>query len=397
MSLFIGKDNSNKPLLHITKGINTAAQMKSGLLTNSIFHSSLPYLEVTEIPVTNIRTSSNRTHATISSADAALLNSEDIAYCFVVDGQVYAGGSSLKRTSVYEDNNPWTFLGISTQSSYGAWAAPGKAPNYGSSFTYSPSSSYNEFTMLGEYSNVRCFKFNIKNKNFIPQTDTDSQVLINKDHIWIGSKDLLSYSYLNRGQINDVDPIATIPGGTVQFINIDTSGDIQMQSKADTGKTEILRNGKPIFSTDGEGKVAYRGAGNTSFAGRMVNGYSRAATYTSTIPFSALGLASQADLSFFYAYLSLDNWQTVRTGGKEINTGLVSGNYTSYKTLIYNEEYAHSKTWVYPSGYRDYWDITDTLSYRVTSTGIEFKRDIHWWCNYEYYFTPITINVLAFG
>ena len=46
MSFYTGKDNSNNAILHITNGVTPQPSMKSGVLANSIFHSSLPYLEL---------------------------------------------------------------------------------------------------------------------------------------------------------------------------------------------------------------------------------------------------------------------------------------------------------------------------------------------------------------
>lgn len=46
MSLFLGKDNANSSVLHITKGVTPEVSMKSGVLSNTIFHSDLPYLSI---------------------------------------------------------------------------------------------------------------------------------------------------------------------------------------------------------------------------------------------------------------------------------------------------------------------------------------------------------------
>ncbi len=46
MSFYTGKDNSNNAILHITKGGTPEVSMKSGVLSNTIFHSDLLYLSL---------------------------------------------------------------------------------------------------------------------------------------------------------------------------------------------------------------------------------------------------------------------------------------------------------------------------------------------------------------
>ena len=48
MSFYTGKDNSNNAIMHITNGVTPKSAMKAGVLANSVFHSSLPYLEIKE-------------------------------------------------------------------------------------------------------------------------------------------------------------------------------------------------------------------------------------------------------------------------------------------------------------------------------------------------------------
>lgn len=45
MSLFIGKDNNGNALLHTTNTVNDSSSMKNGILVNTMFHTSLPYVQ----------------------------------------------------------------------------------------------------------------------------------------------------------------------------------------------------------------------------------------------------------------------------------------------------------------------------------------------------------------
>ena len=46
MSLYLGKDNANTNILHLTKGTNSEAAMRSGIQSNTVFHSTLPFISV---------------------------------------------------------------------------------------------------------------------------------------------------------------------------------------------------------------------------------------------------------------------------------------------------------------------------------------------------------------
>lgn len=48
MTTYIGKDNSNRPILHCRSGDYSEADMKGGPYTNSLFHTKMPYLVGTE-------------------------------------------------------------------------------------------------------------------------------------------------------------------------------------------------------------------------------------------------------------------------------------------------------------------------------------------------------------
>lgn len=47
MSLYLGKDDSDNPLLHMTSGTRTPAELKSGSYPDTIFDSRMPYLTIT--------------------------------------------------------------------------------------------------------------------------------------------------------------------------------------------------------------------------------------------------------------------------------------------------------------------------------------------------------------
>ena len=54
MSLFVGKDNSGRGILHISRFDRSASELKSGLLPDTIFHTDMTYYTYTEYPVNGV-------------------------------------------------------------------------------------------------------------------------------------------------------------------------------------------------------------------------------------------------------------------------------------------------------------------------------------------------------
>lgn len=69
MSLFIGKDNSNNCILHTTAGANDINSMKNSVLVNTMFHTSLPYVQ--QVYIEDVHTYRN-----------AWFNGQDYSYNF---------------------------------------------------------------------------------------------------------------------------------------------------------------------------------------------------------------------------------------------------------------------------------------------------------------------------
>ena len=58
MSLYIGKDINNNSVLHITIGTHSLPDLKSGILSDTIFHNDLPFYSYTIYPITGTQTKS---------------------------------------------------------------------------------------------------------------------------------------------------------------------------------------------------------------------------------------------------------------------------------------------------------------------------------------------------
>lgn len=54
MSIYIGKDNTNSNIVHITKGANSEYDLKSGVLDNTVFHSKLALSSYRVVPISPV-------------------------------------------------------------------------------------------------------------------------------------------------------------------------------------------------------------------------------------------------------------------------------------------------------------------------------------------------------
>ena len=108
MSFYTGKDNSNDAIMHITNGVTPQSSMKSGVLANSIFHSSLPYLELEVHKM--IRVNANTLEAPISfinsvgSKQPFFLTVDGVLQNFAMDLFMYRWHSSSYATTNWPTN-----------------------------------------------------------------------------------------------------------------------------------------------------------------------------------------------------------------------------------------------------------------------------------------------------
>ena len=103
MSLFIGKDNSNNCILHITAGTNDINSMKNSILINTMFHTSLPYVQ--QVYAEDIQTYRNSMFngQSYSYSFSAILSNTIIDYInqgYLFDIVLSTNNSSHKRTSL---------------------------------------------------------------------------------------------------------------------------------------------------------------------------------------------------------------------------------------------------------------------------------------------------------
>lgn len=88
MSIFIGNDNTGNPIVHMTTTSMSENTMKSGVNTNTVFHSSMPYLQQLHyetVTVTEVDSGGQYSYASRSiTLSNTLINYINAGYTFIV-------------------------------------------------------------------------------------------------------------------------------------------------------------------------------------------------------------------------------------------------------------------------------------------------------------------------
>lgn len=244
MSLYIGPDNNEDKILHITKGETSAVQMKASLLSSTVFHSSLPYLQWEEY----VGATSSEVYLDVTREDdydfepgnylkvtapnnfLSAIAGTTIKY-FVTINDVIVQQSVAHATSMF----PW-FSSIVSRPIGG-----NDYPSISTPYTWMVSPG-------GGAYDIKFYTLNINTDGYVPISRPSTDILIN-DGIIINGVDLSTFRFLQSGNINNTDKTINVNGGLpLQLVNHTLpAGEMRLQS--DTSGTSISVGDKDIFST----------------------------------------------------------------------------------------------------------------------------------------------------
>ena len=232
MSFYTGKDTSNNAILHITNGVTPQSSMKSGVLANSIFHSSLPYLELEVHKMI-------RVNATTLEAPISFINSVGSKQPFflTVDGvlQNYAMDLFMYRWhSSSNVNNNW------------------------------PTNTYKYIRKASTTDNNYAYVIkNINNRNYVPFTPTANDIKIGGGEFSIKGKNLYNTIFLQNAVINSEDNAFYADNSNpidnarrMQAINSKVIGSVEI--KSDPLETYISRGEHKLFTSNNLAKSKYK-------------------------------------------------------------------------------------------------------------------------------------------
>lgn len=240
MSFYIGKDNNGDAILHITNGVTPQSSIKSTVLANTQFHSSLPYLEVEEYKMINV--SSTRLEAPIAFLNALTYTNP---YFLIVDGKLQTIAMGL-------------FMYL--------W-------NNGNASTTSSTPS-NTYKYIDKPNTGDCYVYiikNILNRNYVPFAPINNEIIKNGTSIIVRGKNLLNVKYIQNAVINAVDTqfytdqLTTSENRKIQIVNSRATGSLGIQSNP--SESSIIRGEHRIFSSLYNTKSKYKEKTPQRFAG----------------------------------------------------------------------------------------------------------------------------------
>lgn len=282
MSFYTGKDNSNNAIMHITNGVTPKSAMKAGVLANSVFHSSLPYLDIEEY-VPEIISYSAQTHkldfgdtykidrlfkilyfkmgidfinsleqgqSYFVTLNGRILNMYSaggiIGWCDALDAPIYpllwGLNTSYKPTNAY----PVGFVIMNIH----------ETESFTGSLLPNPNMIYNE----SRYNDIKVYKFkNLYVSGYKPFVPTNNEIFIDNDNFIVRGKDLYNTSYIQKGVINSIDVVATTSDLNYQLtlVNTRAMGPLSVHSHATESK--IMRGEHTLFTSLQQPKSKYAG------------------------------------------------------------------------------------------------------------------------------------------
>lgn len=278
MSFYTGRDNSNKAIMHITNGVTPKSAMKAGVLANSVFHSSLPYLDIEEYVPESI---SYKAHPySINYGDGYTVNKlyKVLYFKMGIDfinslepGQSYFITLNNRVFNLYSAGGivGWcTALNLQIayllQSNYLSYKPTHSHPvgfvimNLHENESLIPNSNmvYNE----SSDNDIKVYKFkNLYVSGYKPFVPTNNEIFIDNDNFIVRGKDLYNTSYIQKGVINAVDEVVTTSDlkYKLTLVNTRATGPLSIHSHATESK--IMRGGHTLFTSLQQPKSKYAG------------------------------------------------------------------------------------------------------------------------------------------
>lgn len=251
MSFYLGNDSNGNGVMHMTNSNTSVSLLKSGILSNTIFHSSLRYLTYRIYNASNyidyfLNGWYDTTSMEFSSECVNDIITNNACYAIIVNNQI------VNYTDYYKAEIP-IGSNIPIAVSIGTWYASNSYASgnqiYYDDYTNTPAYGYRFKKLQGSGKrNVQIVVFNVSRNGvyIMPNKDSSGIKMLSND-IAINGISLLNFKYVSSKILNGVDPIITNGSTTYQLVNSNIRPPLSIISNS--VKSEITSGGIPIFST----------------------------------------------------------------------------------------------------------------------------------------------------
>lgn len=243
MSFYLGNDLSGKEILHITSGTHTEAELKSGALSDTVFHSNSSYLSYDISPVTyNAKYKQAWMYGTTFGYFRDFITTLGTLYSS--DTLIFLNSSKQimpKYTNWYKYNYGYD----------GYWFRDGE---------YLPRSSgtYGIFQIddgrrkaadFDATANAATPAYIIRLKTVPSFSTTGSGLSFGNGDITIGGSSLTAFKYIYNGTLNNHPSSIQIGNGQQLIDASQISGELSLISTGSS--TTLLKGGTPIITSNG--------------------------------------------------------------------------------------------------------------------------------------------------
>lgn len=248
MSLYLGTSAGNK-ILHITNGINTVAEMKSGIRSNSIFHSNLGYVftKYYNAVYSGYYTASSYYYHVyeIPVAFFSAIVGTTKGYTILLDKNAQMSQLNA-NTSGLLTNEPYSPVYFRSNATSGAASSTSINSQYRYLHfaTVSATPAYSDVTL--------CVALLDDTGYLTPVSDGTADITITDSNFKINGVTLNNYGYISPAQVNIRDVYTSASAaedGGIQFINSHLVNPLSFGIRSNTGYSAIESDGHAMFST----------------------------------------------------------------------------------------------------------------------------------------------------
>ena len=247
MSLYAGNDSASNKVLHLTSNSHTSAELKSGELPDTIFHSNLNYVRVTKASgniLNSVLTVSQTTKDLIGTNGWIIVDKNKVCIPAIWGFSLNPDAGTYGPTY-----GKWT--GLTLRLGRNA-TGPGPGPNNAAYDWIDIDSSHNGTCA------IYIFSINTLNFTFTKIPITNNEVVLGNGNLNIRGFNILDSAYISANTVNDVDDAVSIFGKTFQFTNTNISGN-SVSLISNPTYTAILRDNIPIVHSLKNTSMRYRG------------------------------------------------------------------------------------------------------------------------------------------
>lgn len=238
MSVFLGKDNSLSPIIHITGNPQSISTLKTGPIVDTVFHSSLPYMHVLgKHDLTYVGTIYGGTNKSFRLDDAV------ISY---IDAGKYSYMIVFNDSDICNSTQNLQYYGRGNPVADNFWLSD----TY-NNFSFTPTLTHRNFTTnILSTTKVTLVITSISNGEHVEPSFTNADIRVSAGSLELGGINIAEFIWLAYSGVNALDPSVNIsPTDKLQLVNYSNTASSSSSLLLNSTSSTIYVNGLPQFSS----------------------------------------------------------------------------------------------------------------------------------------------------